>query len=113
QEFRDVAGKSQPVGTCDNRTLRSDPLYVSTTAIDEEVWTSLAPERLNDAAEATLARGWTFGAALLFIKVMEFHPNTAAARSAEEGLNRIGAKDARAVAVARRLHRVVNTGISL
>jgi hypothetical protein len=113
REFRDVNGKQAPVGTCDNQTLRNDPLFVTTTAIDEEVWTSLAPARLNDAAAAALARGWTFGAALVFIKVIEFHPDGPEARAAREALRHIVETDAKAVALAERLHRIVNTGISL
>jgi len=113
REFRDVNGKQAPVATCDNQTLRNDPLFVTTTAIDEEVWTSLAPARLNDAAGAALARGWTFGAALVFIKVIEFYPDGPEAGAARDALQHIGETDAKAVAQAERLHRIVNTGISL
>jgi len=113
REFRDVSGKQAPVATCDNQTLRNDPLFIRTTAIDEEVWTSLSPAQLNDAANAALARGWTFGAALVFVKVIEFHPNGPEAQVARETLQHIGETDAKVVTLARRLHRVVNTGISL
>ena len=62
REFRYQDGKNQLVNTYDDRTLRADSLYAATTAIDEEVWASLAPQKLIAAAENSLGRGWTFGA---------------------------------------------------
>jgi hypothetical protein len=66
REFRYQDGKNQLVNTYDDRTLRADSLYAATTAIDEEVWASLAPQKLIAAAENSLGRGWIFGAALLY-----------------------------------------------
>jgi hypothetical protein len=113
REFRYQDGKNQLVNTYDDRTLRADSLYAATTAIDEEVWASLAPQKLIAAAENSLGRGWIFGAALLYIKVIEFHPNSAEARAAQDGLTRIKAKDPHTAVVARLLHMMVNSGTSL
>jgi len=113
REFRYLDGKNHLVNTYDDRALHGDPLYLATTAIDEEVWTSLAPPKLIAAAENSLARGWSFGAALLYIKVIEFHPNSPEAHTAQDGLARIKAKDPHAAVVARLLHMMVNTGTSL
>ncbi len=113
REFRYLSGENHLVGAYDDRTLHADSLYVTTTAIDEEVWTSLAPRKLIAAAEDSLSRGWTFGAALLFIKVIEFHPNGPEARAAQDGLARIEAKDPHVAVLARRLHMMVNSGTSL
>jgi hypothetical protein len=113
REFRYRGGENQLVGAYDDRALRADSLYATTTAIDEEVWTSLAPQKLIAAAENSLARGWTFGAALLYIKVIEFHPNGPEARTAQEGLTRIKEKDPHVAVLARRLHMMVNSGTSL
>jgi hypothetical protein len=113
REFRYQNGKNQLVNTYDDRILRADSLYVATTAIDEEIWTSLAPQMLIAAAGNSLARGWSFGAALLYIKVIEFHPNSPEARAAQGGLTRIKAKDPHAAVVARLLHMMVNSGTSL
>jgi hypothetical protein len=113
QEFRYRNGTNQVVATCDDKALHADPLYATTTAIDEEVWTSLAPRKLIAAAQNALARGWSFGAALLFIKVMEFHPGSAEAQAARDGLARIKASDPHVAALARRLHMMVNRGTSL
>lgn len=113
QEFRYLDGKNQLVGAYDDRTLHADSLYATTTAIDEEVWTSLAPQKLIAAAENSLARGWTFGAALLYIKVIEFHPNGPEARAAQNGLARIKGKDPHMAVLAQRLHMLVNSGTSL
>ena len=113
REFRYQDGQSQLVNTYDDRTLRADLLYATTTAIDEEVWASLAPRKLIAAAENSLERGWTFGAALLYIKVIEFHPNSPEARAAQGGLARIKAKDPHTAVVARLLHMMVNSGTSL
>jgi hypothetical protein len=65
------------------------------------------------AAEDSLSRGWTFGAALLFIKVIEFHPNGPEARAAQDGLARIEEKDPHVAVLARRLHMMVDSGTSL
>jgi hypothetical protein len=113
REFRYLNGKNHLVNTYDDRALHGDPLYLATTAIDEEVWTSLAPPKLIAAAENSLERGWSFGAALLYIKVIEFHPNSPEAHTAQDGLARIKAKDPHAAVVARLLHMMVNTGTSL
>ncbi len=113
REFRYLNGENRLVGTYDDRTLHADSLYVTTTAIDEEVWTSLAPQKLIAAAEDSLSRGWTFGAALLFIKVIEFHPDAPEARAAQDGLARIKEKDPHVAVLARRLHKMVNSGTSL
>jgi len=113
REFRYADGKNQLVATYDDRALRADPLYLKTTAIDEEVWTSLPPQKLIAAAENSLARGWTFGAALLYIKVMEFHPNSPDARAAADGLAGIKEREPQAALLARRLHLMVNSGTSL
>jgi len=113
REFRYQDGTSQLVATYDDRQLRADPLYATTTAIDEEVWTNVAPQKLIAAAEGSLARGWRFGAALLYIKVIEFHPNGSEARAAQDGLARIKAQDPRVAVLARRLHMMVNRGTSL
>jgi len=113
REFRYANGENKLVTSYDDRALRADPLYLKTTAIDEEVWTSLAPQKLIAGAENSLARGWTFGAALLYIKVIEFHPNSPDARTAQEGLAGIKKSAPEAAALARRLHLMVNTGTSL
>jgi hypothetical protein len=113
REFRYQDGKNQLVATFDDTRLRADPLYVTTTAIDEEVWTSVAPQKLIAAAESSLARGWSFGAALLYIKVIEFHPNGPEARAARDGLTRLKAQDPHMALLARRLHMMVNSGTSL
>ena len=113
REFRYQDGKSQLVNTYDDRTLRADPLYAATTAIDEEVWASLAPQKLIAAAENSFGRGWDFGAALLYIKVIEFHPNSPEARAAQDGLARVKAKSPHMAVVARLLHKMVNSGTSL
>ena len=113
REFRYLNGENHLVGAYDDRTLHADSLYVTTTAIDEEVWTSLAPRKLIAAAEDSLSRGWTFGAALLFIKVIEFHPNGPEARAAQDGLARVKEKDPHVAVLARRLHMMVNSGTSL
>jgi len=101
------------VATCDEKTLHADPLYAATTAIDEEVWTSLAPQKLIAAAQDSLARGWRFGAALLYVKVIEFHPGSPEARAARDGLAGIKEKDPRVAVLARRLHMMVTSGTSL
>jgi len=113
REFRYQDGTNQLVATYDDRQLRADPLYVTATAIDEEVWTSVAPQKLIAAAESSLGRGWSFGAALLYIKVIEFHPNEPEARAAQDGLARIKAQDPHLAVLARRLHMMVNRGTSL
>jgi len=113
REFRYQDGKNQLVNTYDDRILRADSLYAATTAIDEEVWASLAPQKLIAAAENSLGRGWNFGAALLYIKVIEFHPNSPEARAAQDGLARVKAKDPHTAVVARLLHMMVNSGTSL
>jgi hypothetical protein len=113
REFRYLDGNNHLVNTYDDGTLRADSLYATTTAIDEAVWTSLPPQRLIAAAENSLARGWTFGAALLYIKVIEFHPNGPEARAAQDGLARIKEKDPHVAVLARRLHMMVNSGTSL
>jgi hypothetical protein len=113
REFRYQDGESQLVATYDDKRLRADPLYATTTAIDEEVWTSVAPQKLIAAAESSLARGWSFGAALLYIKVIEFHPNDPEARAAREGLADIKAREPRIAVLARRLHMIVNRATSL
>jgi len=113
REFRYRDGETQLVGAFDDRTLHADPLYATATAIDEEVWTSLAPQKLIAAAENSLARGWTFGAALLYIKVIEFHPNSPEARAAQDGLARIKGEDPRMALLAQRLHMLVDSGTSL
>jgi hypothetical protein len=113
REFRYLDGGNHLVDTYDERTLHADALYVTTTAVDEEVWTSLVPQKLIAAAEDSLARGWSFGAALLYIKVIEFHPNGPEARAAQDGLARIKAKDPHVAGLARRLHMMVNSGTSL
>jgi hypothetical protein len=113
REFRYVNGENRIVATYDDRALRADPLYLKATAIDEEVWASLAPRKLIAAAENSLARGWTFGAALLYIKVVEFHPNSPDARAAADGLARIKDRDPQAALLAHRLHLMVNSGTSL
>ena len=113
REFRYRDGENQLVGAYDDKTLHADPLYTATTAIDEEVWTSLAPQKVIAAAENSLARGWTFGAALLYIKVIEFYPNGPEASAAKEGLTRIKEKDPHVAVLARRLHMMVNNGMSL
>ncbi len=97
----------------DETTLHADLRYVRTAAIDEEVWTSLTPEKLIAAAENSFARSWTFGAALLYIKVIEFHPNGPEARAAQDGLAHIKTKDPRVAVMARRLHMMVNSGTNL
>jgi len=113
REFRYLNSENRLVGAYDEKTLHADSLYVTTTAIDEEVWTSLAPQKLIAAAEDSLSRGWTFGAALLFIKVIEFHPNAPEARAAQDGLARIKEQDPHVAVLARRLHLMVNSGTSL
>lgn len=113
QEFRYRDGVNQVVATYDDKTLHADPLYATTTAIDEEVWTSLAPQKLIAAAQNSLARGWTFGAALLYIKVIEFHPGSADVQAARDGLARIKASEPHVAALARRLHMMVTSGTSL
>jgi hypothetical protein len=113
REFRYQDGKTHLVSTYDDRTLHADSLYAATTAIDEETWASLAPQKLILAADNSLARGWSFGAALLYIKVIEFHPNSPEARAAQEGLARIKATDPHTAVVARLLHMMVNSGTSL
>jgi len=113
REFRYADGENHLVRAYDETTLHSDSLYVTTTAIDEEVWTSLAPQRLIAAAENANARGWSFGAALLYIKVLEFHPNAREVKEARAGLARIKAQDPLVAAIARRLHTMVNSGTSL
>src|SRR5262249_32482433 len=113
REFRYLDGENHLVGVYEETTLHADSLYITTTAIDEEVWASLAPQKLIAAAENSLARGWAFGAALLYIKVIEFHPNDPEARAAKEGLAGIKARIPHIAAVARRLHALVNTGTSL
>ncbi|MGH6962021.1 MAG: hypothetical protein ACREE7_16185, partial [Dongiaceae bacterium] len=57
REFRYFDGENHLVGVCDETALRADSLYARITAIDEEVWTSLAPRKLIAAAENSLARG--------------------------------------------------------
>ena len=113
REFRYQDGKTNLVSTYDDRTLHADSLYAATTAIDEQVWTSLPPQKVIAAADNSLARGWIFGAALLYIKVIEFHPNGPEARAAQEGLTRIKEKDPHVAVLARRLHMMVNSGTSL
>jgi hypothetical protein len=113
REFRYADGENHLVKSYDDRILRADPLYLTTTAIDEEVWTHLAPQKLIAAAENSLARGWSFGAALLYIKVVEFHPNGPEARAAQDGLARVNAIDPHIAVLARRLHMMVNSGTSL
>jgi hypothetical protein len=113
REFRYANGENRIVATYDDRALHADPLYLKTTAVDEEVWTSLASRKLIAAAEDALARGWTFGAALLYIKVMEFHPNSADAHAAADGLAGIKEREPQAALLARRLHLMVNRGTSL
>jgi len=113
REFRYVDGANHLVGVYDETTLHADSLYVGTAAIDEEVWTGLAPRKLIAAAEDSLARGWAFGAALLYIKVIEFHPNGPEARTAREGLARIKGSEPHLAALARRLHEMVNSGTTL
>jgi len=113
REFRYADGENHVVGACDEATLHADSLYITTTAIDEQVWASLAPQKLVAAADTAVARGWSFGAALLYIKVMEFHPNVREASAARAGLARVKAQDPRAAAVAQRLHKMVNSGTSL
>jgi len=113
REFRYADGENKLVTTYDDRALHADPLYLKTTAIDEEVWTSLAPQKLLAAAENSLARGWTFGAALLYVKVIEFHPNSPDARTAQEGLAGIKKRAPQAAILAQRLHMMVNSGTSL
>jgi hypothetical protein len=113
REFRYVDGENRLVGVYDDTTLHADSLYAKVTAVDEEVWTSLPPQKLIAAAEDSLARGWVFGAALLYIKVIEFHPNGPEARAAQDGLTQIKAKDPHMAVVARRLHMMVNRGTSL
>jgi hypothetical protein len=113
REFRYVNGGNQLVGVYDETTLHADALYLRIAAVDEEVWTSLAPQKLLAAAETSLARDWSFGAALLYIKVIEFHPNGPEARAARDGLARIKTKDPHVAVLARRLHMMVNSGTSL
>src|SRR5262245_54644098 len=113
REFRYQDGANQLVATYDDRQLRADPLYATATAVDEEVWTSVAPQKLIAAAESSLARGWSFGAALLYVKVIEFHPNGPEAQMAQDGLVRIKARDPHLAVLARRLHMMVNRGTSL
>src|SRR5262245_44369667 len=113
REFRYLDGANHLVGAYDDKTLHADSLYVTATAIDEEVWTSLAPQKLLAAAEDSYSRGWTFGAALLFIKVIEFHPDAPEARAAQDGLARIKEKDPHVAVLARRLHLLVNRATSL
>ena len=108
-----VDGANHLVGVYDETTLHADSLYVGAAAIDEEVWTGLAPRKLIAAAEDSLARGWAFGAALLYIKVIEFHPNGPEARTAREGLARIKGSEPHLAALARRLHEMVNSGTTL
>jgi hypothetical protein len=73
----------------------------------------MAPQKLIAAAENARARGWGFGAALLYVKVIEFHPNGPDTRAAREGLARIKANEPHLAALARRLHEMVNSGTSL
>jgi len=113
REFRYQDGENRLVATYDDKRLHADPLYASATAVDEEVWTSVAPQKLIAAAESSLARGWSFGAALLYIKVIEFHPNDPEANAAREGLARIKAREPHIAVLARRLHMIVNRGTSL
>lgn len=113
REFRYQGGENQLVATYDDKRLHADPLYASATAVDEEVWTSVAPQKLIAAAESSLARGWSFGAALLYIKVIEFHPNDPEASAAQDGLTRIKARAPHIAVLARRLHMMVNRGTSL
>ena len=113
REFRYVDGANHLVGVYDETILHADSLYVGTAAIDEEVWMSLAPQKLIAAAENARARGWGFGAALLYVKVIEFHPNGPDTRAAREGLARIKANEPHLAALARRLHEMVNSGTSL
>src|SRR5262249_48225076 len=113
REFRYRGGENQLVSTYDDKRLHADPLYATATAVDEEVWTSVAPQKLMAAAASALARGWSFGAALLYIRVFEFHPNDPGASAAREGLARIKAGDPHIAVLARRLHMMVNRGTSL
>jgi hypothetical protein len=113
REFRYVDGANHLVGVYDETTLHADSLYAGTAAIDEEVWTGLAPQKLIAAAEDSLARRWAFGAALLYINVIEFHPNGPEARTAREGLARIKGSEPHLAALARRLHEMVNSGTNL
>lgn len=113
KEFRFLNGASQLVATFDDRALQADRLHAATVAIDEEVWASLSPRKLVAAAEESLRRGWIFGAALLYIKTVEFHPNSPEARAARDGLADIKKNDPHLAVLARRLHAMVNSGTSL
>jgi hypothetical protein len=113
REFRYVDGANHLVGVYDETTLHADSLYVGAAAIDEEVWTSLAPQKLIAAAENSLGRGWPSAPRSCTSKSLSSVPTVLPKRAQHEGLARIKANEPHLAALARRLHEMVNSGTSL